>query len=108
MSPIAKFRLPADFAQRRIIPRGPRTARREGELAMTDSRTETERRRLKADWEREERSAGVRRPYAPEDVLRLRNSFPIRHSHAERGAERLRGLLETEEFVAALGALTGN
>jgi isocitrate lyase len=67
-----------------------------------------ERQRLAAVWERESLGAGIRRTYSPEDVLRLRNSFPIRHSLAERGAERLRRLLETEDYVAALGALTGN
>jgi isocitrate lyase len=40
--------------------------------------------------------------------LRLRNSFSIRHDVAERGAQRLRRLLESEDYVAALGALTGN
>jgi isocitrate lyase len=67
-----------------------------------------ETRRLATVREREEGATGIRRPYSPEDVLRLRNSFPIRHSLAERGAERLRRLLETEDYVAALGALTGN
>src|SRR5690606_8507895 len=41
-------------------------------------------------------------------VARLRNSFPIEHTHARRGAERLWALLHTEDYVAALGALTGN
>ena len=67
-----------------------------------------ETQRLGAVWEREEHAKGIRRPYSPEDVLRLRNSFPIRHSLAERGAERLRQILETEDYVSALGALTGN
>jgi isocitrate lyase len=75
---------------------------------MADSRDQVEAQRLAEQWRREERTAGIRRPYSPDDVLRLRNSFPIRYSHAERGASRLRRLLETEEFVAALGALTGN
>src|SRR5262249_43130648 len=75
---------------------------------MADSRDQVEARRLAAQWQKEELSAGIRRPYSADDVLRLRNSFPIRYSHAERGATRLRSLLETEEFVAALGALTGN
>lgn len=59
-------------------------------------------------WMGNGRWTGVRRPYAAEDVLRLRNSFDIRHSLAERGAARLWELLKTEEYVAALGALTGN
>jgi len=70
---------------------------------MTDQWHSGERRRLAALWEREAREDGIRRSYTPEDALRLRNSFPIQHSLAERGARRLRGLLETEDYVAALG-----
>src|SRR5262245_47587669 len=75
---------------------------------MTEQWQSGETRRLAALWEREGRETGVRRSYAPEDVLRLRNSFPIQHSLAERGARRLRDLLAGEDYVAALGALTGN
>jgi isocitrate lyase len=55
-----------------------------------------------------QRFAGLHRPYAPEDVLRLRGSVRIRHTLAEQGANRLWGLLHSEPFVAALGAVTGN
>jgi len=75
---------------------------------MTEQWESGEKRRLAAIWEREARETRIERPYTPEDVLRLRNSFPIRYSLAERGAQRLRRLLETEDYVAALGALTGN
>jgi len=51
---------------------------------------------------------GVQRPYGAEDVARLRGSFAIRHSLAERGANRLWTLLNEEPFVHALGAVTGN
>ena len=51
---------------------------------------------------------GIQRPYAPEDVVRLRGSLPITHTLAERGANRLWELLHTEDFVNALGAVTGN
>ena len=51
---------------------------------------------------------GVERPYAPEDVLRLRGSLPITHTLAERGANRLWQLLHEEAYVNALGAVTGN
>ncbi|MHB8885110.1 MAG: isocitrate lyase [Methylovirgula sp.] len=50
----------------------------------------------------------VRRPYTPADVLRLRGSFPIAHTLAERGANRLWQLLQERPFVHSLGALTGN
>jgi isocitrate lyase len=51
---------------------------------------------------------GIRRDYSPADVERLAGSFRVRHTLAEMGAARLRHLLRTEPFVAALGALTGN
>jgi len=49
----------------------------------------------------------VERPYSHADVERLRGSVIVEHTLARRGAERLRELLEQEEWVAALGALTG-
>jgi isocitrate lyase len=55
-----------------------------------------------------DRFAGIRRPYSPEEVLRLRGSFPIEHSLARRGADRLWALLHSEDYVNALGAVTGN
>ena len=51
---------------------------------------------------------GIARPYSPGDVLRLRGSFPISHTLAERGANRLWELLHTEPFINSLGAMTGN
>ncbi|MBV8686011.1 MAG: isocitrate lyase [Alphaproteobacteria bacterium] len=51
---------------------------------------------------------GIVRPYSPEQVERLRGSVPIEHCLARRGAERLWELLNGEEHVAALGAVTGN
>jgi len=51
---------------------------------------------------------GIVRPYSQEDVERLRGSIVIEHTLARRGAEKLWELLQTEDFVAALGALTGN
>ena len=51
---------------------------------------------------------GIQRPYAPEDVLRLSGSFQVRHSLAERGANRLWQLLHSEPYLPSLGAMTGN
>ncbi|ACY49128.1 isocitrate lyase [Rhodothermus marinus] len=64
--------------------------------------------RLEAEWRSNPRWAGIRRPYAAEDVLRLRGSVEIAYTLADRGARRLWELLHTEPYVAALGALTGN
>ena len=51
---------------------------------------------------------GIERPYGPEEVERLRGSVPIRHTLAERGANRLWELLQSEPYIPALGAMTGN
>jgi len=50
---------------------------------------------------------GVERPYSEDDVARLRGRFQIEHTLARLGAERLWQLLAKEDYVAALGALTG-
>ncbi len=54
------------------------------------------------------RFAGIRRDYTPAEVERLSGTFRIRHTLAEMGAARLWHLLQTEDFVPTLGALTGN
>jgi len=63
---------------------------------------------LAKDWAENPRWAGVKRNYTAEDVVRLRGSVQIDHTLAKRGAEKLWTLLQTEPFVNALGALTGN
>jgi isocitrate lyase len=50
---------------------------------------------------------GIERPYTREDVERLRGTVHVEHTLARLGAERLWQLLQDEECVAALGALTG-
>lgn len=54
------------------------------------------------------RFEGVKRPYSPSDVSRLRGSVEIKHSLAEMGANRLWKLLQEEDYVNSLGALSGN
>lgn len=51
---------------------------------------------------------GVIRSYSLADVKKLRGSVKIEHSLAKMGAEKLWGLLQSEDGVRALGALTGN
>ena len=53
------------------------------------------------------RWVGVTRPYGPSDVERLRPSLRIAHTLAETGARKLWSLLNSEDYVAALGAMTG-
>jgi isocitrate lyase len=62
---------------------------------------------LNKSWSHDPRWKGVRRDYDASDVLRLRSSFPIAYTLAERGANRLWELLQREDYVNALGALTG-
>jgi isocitrate lyase len=52
-------------------------------------------------------SDNIERPYDEADVERLRGSVQVEHTLARRGAEKLRGLLAEEEWVPALGAMTG-
>ncbi len=63
---------------------------------------------LKREWTQNPRWQGVERAYAPEDVLRLRGTLPIEYSLARHGAEKLWKRLTTDDYVNALGALTGN
>ncbi|MCA9751383.1 MAG: isocitrate lyase, partial [Gemmatimonadetes bacterium] len=58
--------------------------------------------------ERDERWLGIQRDYTFEDVKKLRGSVVVQHTLAELGAERLWSLLHEEDYVNALGALTGN
>src|SRR5262245_15540770 len=51
---------------------------------------------------------GVVRPYSSEDVDKLRGSVRIDYTLARLGAQRLWDLLHAEDYVCALGALTGN
>ncbi len=50
----------------------------------------------------------VTRDYSPEDVARLQGSIEIKHSLAENGAKRLWTDINGDDFVATLGAFTGN
>src|SRR5215467_473467 len=54
------------------------------------------------------RFEGILRPYPQADVDRLRGSIRISYTLAEMGARRLWELLHSEDYVNALGALTGN
>jgi isocitrate lyase len=53
------------------------------------------------------RWTGIERPYTQDDVERLRGRFHVEHTVARLGAERLWKLMQSEPYVAALGALTG-
>lgn len=62
---------------------------------------------LREEWESNPRWKSVSRGYLAEDVVRLRGSIPHRSLLAAHGADKLWELLQTEEYVHCLGALTG-
>jgi isocitrate lyase len=63
---------------------------------------------LKQDWQSNPRWQGIKRTFSAEDVVRLRGSVPIEYSIARLGAEKLWTSLHTQDYVNALGAMTGN
>ncbi len=63
---------------------------------------------LANSWEKDPRWQAIQRTYSAEDVLRLRGSVRIEYTLARMGAERLWQLLNSEPYVHALGAVTGN
>ncbi len=59
-------------------------------------------------WSSDPRWYGIMRPYSYSEILRLRGSIQIEYTLARLGAERLWNLMQTEPYVPALGAITGN
>src|SRR5579862_2748124 len=62
---------------------------------------------LERQWETERRWSGVDRSYSARDVVRLRGSVAVEHSIADKGARDLWRLLNSEDYINALGAMTG-
>ena len=63
---------------------------------------------LRQSWASDPRWAGIDRTYTAEDVVALRGSVGEESTLARRGAERLWRQLHEEDYINALGALTGN
>jgi len=63
---------------------------------------------LKESWNNDKRWVGIKRPYSAEEVIRLKGSIDIEHTLARRGSEKLWKMLNEEDYIPALGALTGN
>ena len=70
--------------------------------------TENKARKLEQEWAQDPRWRDIKRGYSAADVGRLRGTMPIEYTLAKRGAEKLWKLIHSEDFVSALGALTGN
>lgn len=60
------------------------------------------------DWITNPRWKGVERPYTASEVVTLQGSYHIEHSIAKMGAQKLWKKLKSQDYVAGLGALTGN
>jgi isocitrate lyase len=76
-------------------------------MNQTKERIRREAGDLQRRWDADPRWQGVERTYSAEEVVRLQGSFRVEHTVARRGAERLWELLGSEDYTAALGALTG-
>ncbi len=62
---------------------------------------------LERRWATDPRWQGIERTYSAEEVVRLRGRLRAEHTLARRGAERLWEVIGAEDYVAALGTLTG-
>src|ERR1700741_5434655 len=63
---------------------------------------------LRTEWDTNPRWKGVTRPYSAEEVINISGSVQIEYSLARNGAEKLWNRLQSDAWVAGLGALTGN
>ena len=63
---------------------------------------------LENDWATSPRWKNITRPYSAEEVIKLRGSLDIEYTIARRGAEKLWKKLNSQAYIGALGALTGN
>ncbi|MFZ0014943.1 MAG: isocitrate lyase [Acidimicrobiia bacterium] len=68
---------------------------------------EQEAARLAETWKNDPRWDGIIRDYGAEDVVRLRGSIREQHTLAYRMAEKLWELLQHDDYISALGALSG-
>ena len=64
--------------------------------------------KLTQNWENNQRWNGIVRPYSAEKVIQLRGSHDMEYSIAKKGADQLWDKLTNQDFVAGLGALSGN
>jgi isocitrate/methylisocitrate lyase len=67
---------------------------------------EAQIRQLEKAWREDPRWRTVRRDYRAEDVVRLRGSIQEEYTLARRGAEKLWRLMNEDDYVGCLGAVT--
>ena len=63
---------------------------------------------LEKEWRENPRWSGITRPYSAEEVLKLRGKYKLDYTIATQMSELLWKKLNNQDFVAGLGALTGN
>ena len=74
---------------------------------MNDTTFAAQVAQLEHDWATNPRWHGVQRSYSAEDVVRLRGSMLESHTLAQAMSDRLWGLMESSDYVNALGAMSG-
>src|SRR3990172_3362153 len=72
---------------------------------MTTNTSESSR--LADDWRTNPRWEGITRDYTADEVVRLRGSFREQHTLANRMSQQLWDLLTTEDYISALGSISG-
>lgn len=63
---------------------------------------------MESNWKNDPRWKGITRPYSARDVLKLQGSLQIEYTLAALGAKKLWDLLSKNDFIRALGAISGN
>lgn len=70
--------------------------------------TQSQIQALEQEWRDNPRWKGITRPYSAEEVLKLRGKYKLDYTIATQMSELLWKKLNNQDFVAGLGALTGN
>jgi isocitrate lyase len=79
-----------------------------GATGRIKQRIQEQAAKMRQQWQADSRWKGIERTFTAEDVVRLRGSIVEEHTLARLGAQRLWRLLHEDDYIAALGALTGN
>ena len=72
-----------------------------------DTRQTRQAQQLDQDWAENPRWRGIKRDYVSADVVRLRGSLQVEHTLARAGADKLWRLVNEEDYINSLGAVTG-
>ena len=72
-----------------------------------ESAIERRAERIERDWAADRRWEGIERDYTAHDVVRLQGSLVEDHTLARMMSEKLWRLLHDEDYINALGAISG-